>query len=620
MRLRRGSLISLVLFIAITVVPLAIFGQSSAAATASPASASSGASRASGNPAEQAAQLIKEEWEFELRSSPEFATFLGDHRYDDQVSDDSPAAIRAQATKQQKFLERAKTIDLSKLDEQNVLNIKLLERRLQRDLDWLPLEPWLMPVSQMGGPHTEYAELARQTVFRNAVDYDHYIARLNKLPHVLEQVTLNMREGMQKHVMPPAFLLPEAARQTEQIASGKGEENAFAEPLRHFPQSVSEKARKDIREQVLTAINNVAPAYAKFAAFLKNEYAPAGRKEPGIWSIPHGDERYRMAIRNMTTTNLTPDEIHEIGLKEVARIEQEMLATAQKLGYKDLDSFHEAIRNNRALYGKSGEQILGLYKQHLDEISKDLPKLFGKLPKAKLEVIPMASYRSAAEVPADYSDGTPDGSRPGHVNVNESDPTHRLLLNLEAIAYHEGLPGHHLQISLAHELTGLPDFRRNSDFTAYVEGWALYSERLAKEIGYYKDPYSEYGRLENEMWRAIRLVIDTGVHYKHWNRQQMVDYFHKYTAMDEPNINTEVDRYIAWPGQALAYKVGQMTILRLRERAKQQLGDKFDLRAFHDELLGAGALPMDVLEERMNAWIQQQTARASGGGEPLACH
>lgn len=559
------------------------------------------------SPAQQASQLIKEEWEFELRTSPEFATYLGDHRYDDQVSDISPSAIAAQSEEQEKFLQRAKAIDLTKLDEQDALNIKLLERNLQMSIDAFPLEPWLMPVSQMGGPHTEYAELARQTVFRNAEDYNHYISRLQKLPHVFDQLATSMHEGMQKRLMPPAFLLPEAVHQTEQIASTKGEQSPFTAPLQKFPKGVSEADRKRIREQVLTVIDTqVVPAYQKFAKFLKDEYAPAGRKDPGVWSLPQGRERYQLAIREMTTTNMTADEIHEIGLKEVDRVEQEMLATAQKLGYKDLASFHDAIRNNRDLYGKSGDQVLGLYKQHLDEITSDLPKLFGHLPKAKLEVIPMASYRSAAEVPADYSPGTPDGVRPGHVNVNESDPTHRLLLNLEAIAYHEGVPGHHLQISLAHELTGLPDFRRNGSYTAYVEGWALYSERLAKEIGYYKDPYSDYGRLENEMWRAIRLVVDTGVHDKHWTRQQMVDYFHKYTAMDEPNINTEVDRYIAWPGQALAYKVGQMTILRLRERAKQQLGDKFDLRAFHDELLGAAALPMDVLEERMNAWIAHQ--------------
>ncbi len=564
-------------------------------------------------PAQQAAQLIKDEWGFELRTSPEFATYLGDHRYDDQVSDLRPAAIQAQAVEQKAFLARAKQIDLAKLDEQDALNIRLLRRKLQMSLDKFPLEPWLMPVDQMGGPHTEYAQLAQQTVFRNAEDYDHYIARLKKLPAVFAQVTALMREGMQKKLMPPAFLLPEAAHQAQVIASEKGEESPFAVPLKNFPDTVSEADRKRIREQVMAVVEtDIVPTYEKFAKFLQDEYAPAGRKEPGVWSLPHGAERYQMAIREITTTDLKPDEIHELGLKQVQQIHQEMLVIAQQFGYKDLASFHEAIRNNKNLYGKSGDQILGLYKQHLDDITKDLPKLFGRLPKAKLEVIPMPSYRSA-QVPADYSPGTPDGSRPGHVNVNETEPTKRLLLNLEAIAYHEGLPGHHLQISLAYELPDLPDFRRNGDYTAFVEGWALYSEQLGKELGYYQDPYSNYGRLENEMWRAIRLVVDTGVHSQHWTRQQMVDYFHTYTAMDEPNINTEVDRYIAWPAQALAYKIGQLTILRLRESAKQQLGDKFDLRAFHDELLGAGALPMDVLEERMNGWIAQQKSNPAAG-------
>jgi uncharacterized protein (DUF885 family) len=286
-----------------------------------------------------------------------------------------------------------------------------------------------------------------------------------------------------------------------------------------------------------------------------------------------------------------------------------MLVIARQKGYNDLDSFHAAIRNNRELYGTSGEQVLGLYKSHLDDITKNLPKYFGHLPKAKLEVIPMSAYRAGASVPADYSAGTPDGSRAGHVNVNMTAPERRLLLNLEAIAYHEGLPGHHLQISLAQEMGELPLFRRQAEYTAYVEGWALYSEQLAREMGYYKDAYSEYGRLENDMWRAIRLVVDTGVHSKHWTRDQMVDYFRKYTAMDEPNIQTEVDRYIAWPGQALAYKAGQMTILRLRAKAQKELGPKFDIRAFHDELLGAGALPMDVLEERMNSWIARQSQK-----------
>jgi len=551
--------------------------------------------------------LLHDEREYELQQSPEMATYQGDHRYDDKVSDLSIQAFRARPETLKAFLARADKIDASKLDDQDQLNLQLFSRSLREEIESAPLESWTMMVSQFGGPHVGYAEMGQSTVFRNTEDYDHYITRLGKLPHVLDQITEVLRYGMTKRLMPPAYLLPEAARQTEQVASGKGEASPFATPLKRFPDSVSEADRQRIRLKLVSVIDTqVIPAYMKFALFLRDDYAPKGRKEPGVWSIPQGDERYRQAVHDMTTTSMTPEEIHEIGLREIARVEKEMLVIAQKMGFKDLDSFHESIRKNRSLYGTSGEQIMGLYKSHLDEISKDLPKEFGRLPKAKLEVVPMAAYRAGASVPADYSHGTPDGSRPGHVNVNMTNPQNRLLLNLEAIAYHEGLPGHHLQLSLQQELTSLPEFRKHADYTAFIEGWALYSENLAKELGYYKDPYSDYGRLENEMWRAIRLVVDTGVHSQHWSRQQMVDYFHKYTAMDEPNIQTEVDRYIAWPGQALAYKVGQMTILRIRARAQNDLGDKFDIRAFHDELLGSGALPMDVLESRMNDWIARQ--------------
>jgi uncharacterized protein (DUF885 family) len=558
-------------------------------------------------PKDQLDRLIHDEHEYELKTSPETATYQGDHRYDDQVSDLSIAAFRSRTEALKDFLKRADFIDASKLSDEDQLNLKLLSRSLRDEVEGAPLESWTMMVSQFGGPHIGYAEMGQSTVFRNTTDYDHYISRLQKLPRVLDQITDDLRYGMKKGLMPPAYLLPEAAKQTEQVASGKGEASPFATPLKRFPDSVSEADRQRIRKQLLSIVDSqVIPAYQKLAAFLKNEYAPRGRKEPGVWSIPQGNERYRQAVREMTTTNMAPEQIHEIGLQEIARVEKEMLVIAQKMGFKDLDSFHDAIRKNRSLYGTSGEQIMGLYKSHLDDISKDLPKQFGRLPKCKLDVIPMAAYRAGASVPADYSHGTPDCSRPGHVNVNMTNPENRLLLNLEAIAYHEGLPGHHLQLSLQQELTSLPEFRKHAEYTAFIEGWALYSENLAKELGYYKDPYSDYGRLENEMWRAIRLVVDTGVHSKHWSRQQMVDYFHKYTAMDEPNIQTEVDRYIAWPGQALAYKVGQMTMLRIRAKARTELGDKFDIRAFHDELLGSGALPTDVLEERMNQWIARQ--------------
>jgi uncharacterized protein (DUF885 family) len=280
-----------------------------------------------------------------------------------------------------------------------------------------------------------------------------------------------------------------------------------------------------------------------------------------------------------------------------------MLQVANELGFKDLISFNASIKANKSLYAKSGDQIIGLYRKYLDGMRGKMSTLFTHQPKAALGVVPMEAFRAKDGVPADYSPGTADGSRPGRINIDTYDPTHRLTLNIEAIAYHEGIPGHHQQIALAQEMTGLPEFRKNADYNAFVEGWALYAERLGKEVGFYQDPYSEYGRLENEMWRAVRLVVDTGVHYKHWGRQQMVDYFHAHTAMDEPNIETEVDRYIAWPGQALAYKAGQIEILKLRAHAKQELGSRYDLRAFNDAVLSHGALPLDTLDEVINNWI-----------------
>jgi uncharacterized protein (DUF885 family) len=366
--------------------------------------------------------------------------------------------------------------------------------------------------------------------------------------------------------------------------------------------------QKRLRDAVLAAVaDQIIPAYQRFAAFVRNDYAPHGRTEPGVWSLPDGAARYRFEIRRMTTTDRTPEEIHALGLKQIDDIEAEMLAVAHKLGFKDLATLNDHIKNERRFYATSGQQVLDLYTNYARGMEPELPKLFGHLPKSKLTVIPMEASRSKNAVPADYTDGAADGSRPGHINVNEWDPEHRLVLNIEAIAYHEGIPGHHLQLSLAQEMQNLPEFRRHAGYTAFVEGWALYAERLGKEVGHYQDPYSDYGRLENEMWRAIRLVIDTGVHEKHWSRDQMVEYFHRYTAMDEPNVQSEVDRYIAWPGQALAYKLGQLEILKLREEARQKLGDKFDIRAFHDEVLGNGALPLDVLDSEVSGWIDSQS-------------
>jgi uncharacterized protein (DUF885 family) len=288
-----------------------------------------------------------------------------------------------------------------------------------------------------------------------------------------------------------------------------------------------------------------------------------------------------------------------------------MLKIARAQGFDDLKSFNASIRKRTNLYATSGQQLLDLYQKYTDQMSAKLPELFGKLPKNKLVVVPMEEFRQADAVPADYSIGSGDGARPGRINVNEYAPEKRLLLNVEAIAYHEGLPGHHLQFSIAQELEDLPPVRKfGLDYNAFSEGWAFYSERLGKDVGFYQDPFSDYGRLQNEMWRAVRLVVDTGVHNKHWTRDQMVDYFREHTAMDEPNIQTEVDRYIAWPGQALAYKIGQAKILELRDRAKQALGPKFNIREFHDAVLDAGPLPMDQLEAKIDRWLAAQSEKA----------
>jgi len=551
--------------------------------------------------------LFDEEWEYELRTQPEFATALGDNRYNDQLSDYSAKFYESDLEQKRKFLARFGAISTSTLNEQDSLSLTLMIRDLRQQVEGAQFKSWEMPVNQMGGPHLELPDLVHNSPFNNSADYQDYIVRLHQISRVFEQVTANMRQGMKDGLMPPKYLLEKAAAETDDIAGQNGEASPFASPVKNFPSTIPADEQTQLREQVLTAISQeIVPAYKRFAAFLHTEYVAKGRAEPGVWALPDGAARYRFSARRMTTTDLKPSEIHEIGLKQIAETEAQMLELAHKLGFKDLASLNAHIKNDRQFYAQSGQQIFDLYARYSREMEAELVKLFGRLPKSKLTVVVMEAARSKNAVPADYSIGTADGSRPGRINVNEYDPEHRLLLNVEAIAYHEGVPGHHLQLSIAQELPDLPAFRRHGGYTAFVEGWALYSERLGKEVGRYQDPYSEYGRLENEMWRAIRLVIDTGVHEKKWSREQMVDYFHRYTAMDEPNVQSEVDRYIAWPGQALAYKLGQLEILKLRDEARQKLGSKFDLRSFHDAVLGNGALPLDVLDSQIRAWIQRQ--------------
>ena len=550
--------------------------------------------------------LIEADWQHRLRTYPEMATAIGDNRYNDLLADISPAAVAREADYRQTLLASLEKIDPAQLSPDDRLNQSLLIRSLKTSIAGTRFKNWEMPVNQRNGPQ-HYAGLSLYMPFKTTRDYENYLSRLRKLPVVLTQTIANMRQGMTDGLMPPNFILSKVVDEASSIGSKSLEQSTFTDPLRKFPDTIPAADRvrltRDINDTVRT---QVLPAFAAFAKFVKEDYEPKGRTEYGIWSLPDGAARYRQAIEEQTTTNFDPAALHELGLKQVAVIEKQMLVIAHQQGFPDIKSYNASLFADPHLHGTSGEQMLSLYQHYVNQMYARLPEYFGRLPKNKLEVIPMEAYRAPHDVPADYSSGAADGSRPGHVNVNEYEPAKRLLLNVEAIAYHEGIPGHHLQISIGQELTGIPPFRKNSGYNSFVEGWALYSETLAHEMGFYQEPYSEYGRLQNLMWRSIRLVVDTGVHSKHWSRQQMIDFFHQHSAMDDQNIETEVDRYIAWPAQALGYKLGEMTILRLRDKARHELGAKFDIRAFHDAVLDKGPLPLDVLEASVNEWIKAQ--------------
>lgn len=558
-------------------------------------------------------EAIEAQWQYEMKTHPELATYVGDRRYNDRLSDFSAKAIAAEDEENRQKLALFNGIDSGGFSPEELLDKELMIRGLRQAIEDTRLKTWEMPVNQVNGIHMDLAWMPAQMPFDTVKDYENYIARLHAIPRALAQSTDVMRIGLRDRLVPPRYLLEKVGEQAQTIAYSAPERSPFAKPAEKFPAAIGGNDQQRLREEILAAIEReVNPAYAAFARFVKQDYAPHGRTEFGVWAVPNGDAIYRDEVKESTTTNYTPAEIHEMGLRQVAEIETEMLKLAQSQGFHDLKSFNEHIRNDRALYGKSGQQIFDLYKHYSDQMQQKLPAYFGKQPPTRLEVVPMDAFRAPDAVPADYSPGSNDGSRPGRINVNEYAPEKRLLLNVEAIAYHEGIPGHHLQFSIAESLPDLPEFRRNASFNAYSEGWAFYAERLGREMGFYQDPYSEYGRLENEMWRSVRLVVDTGVHYKHWSRQQMIDFFTAHTAMDAQNIATEVDRYIAWPGQALGYKLGQMTILKLREEAKRELGGRFDIRKFHDAVLEEGPLPLDVLEEHVHQWIAQQKATVAG--------
>ncbi len=562
---------------------------------------------------QQFKQLLADEWEYELRESPETATQIGDYRYNDRWSDISLVHAKQQEKDIQGWLTRFEAVNTDGFSEQEKLSENLMVRSLKEEIEDFNLKNYEMPVDQFNGLQIQLPELVQIVPFDSTKHYDDYIARLHRIPLLIDQLIEVMRQGEHDKLMPPRYLLEKTVGQCKSIAEPAGEANAFGQPVTHFPDAIPAADRKRLHDTVVAAVDQeVRPAYTKLTNFIATEYAPKGRVELGIWSLPDGDERYRFAIRKLTTTNMAPEEIHELGLREVARIEADQLAIAKSLGFTNLKDFRGSLKTNPKLIPTSREQILDTFRHYIAQMQPELPKLFGLLPQTKVEVRPVEEFREKDASFAQYDQGTPDGSRPGIVYVNTGDFQHRSLLSVESTSYHEGVPGHHMQIAIAQTLPDLPTFRQQAFYSAYQEGWALYAEQLGKDIGFYQDPYSNYGRLSDEILRAVRLVVDTGIHYKHWTRQQVVDYFHEHTSEDEPNVQSETDRYVAWPAQALAYKLGQLEILKLRARDKEELGSHYDIRAFHDEILDGGAMPLDVLDTRVTAWIEAQKAGMAG--------
>ena len=550
--------------------------------------------------------LFEEQYQSDLKAHPERATAIGDYRYNDQLDDYSPAAYQRQNAADESFASRLSAISTAGLPEQDKLSHEVMQRFLLQRIANFKFKEYEMPLNQMEGPQVRLADMPLAVPLDSVKHYEDYIARLHQIPRALSQAQETLRAGMKDKLMPVRFLLEKVPAQCDGIVAA----NPFLLPTKKYPDSISADDQRHLTQAITDAVNNeVMPAYKKFGAFIGAEYAPLGRSTLSVTSLSGGKERYLNDIRSRTTiSTLTPEQIHAIGLREIDRIEGEMLIIARKLGFNDVASFRDSLKTNVRYIPTSSEQILDDFRKYIAQMQPKLPELFGYIPGSPVTVEAIPPYQSGAAT--HYQTGTPDGKRPGRVSVATSHFEHRWLIDDEATAYHEGIPGHHMQLSVQQQMTSLPKFRQHSGNSGYVEGWALYSEQLGKEVGFYQDPVSDYGRLSSELFRAVRLVVDTGLHSQGWSRDQVVDFFRKYQPVDEPTIQSETDRYIAWPAQALSYKLGQLKFRELRERAQKELGPKFDIRNFHDEMLNGGVLPLDLLDARTNSWIKEQKAQS----------
>jgi uncharacterized protein (DUF885 family) len=546
--------------------------------------------------------LFEEYYQYDLKAHPERATAYGDYRYNDRLDEYSLAVLKSQHDNDQGFLARLEAIPTNGFSEQDTLSHGVLRSTLRQRIANYAFKEYEMPVNQMEGPHLRLADLPLAVPFDSVKQYEDYIARLHQIPRVFAQVEEVLRAGVKDSLMPVRFLLDRVPAQCQGVVAA----DPFLLPARKFPSAISAEEQQRLTQAITEAVvNEVLPAYKAFAGFIAADYAPHGRTALSIASLSGGQERYLNDIRSRTTiSNLTPTQIHQIGLKEIDRIQADMLSIARKEGFADLASFRTSLETNLKYKPASAEQIVDVFRQYVTQMQPKLPELFGFIPGQPVTVEAMPAFQAANAT--HYQTGTPDGKRPGRIVVAVSNFAHRSLIDDEATAYHEGIPGHHMQLSVAQQMVGLPKFRQHGQNSGYIEGWALYAEQLGKEVGFYQDPVSDYGRLSSELFRAVRLVVDTGLHSEGWTRDQVVALFRQSGAIDEPTIQAETDRYISWPAQALSYKLGQLKFRELRARAQKELGPKFDIRGFHDEMLSGGVLPLDLLDSRTNSWIRAQ--------------
>ena len=550
-------------------------------------------------------KVLDADWEYGLQQHPERASSQGDLRFNDRWTDVSLPAIQGRNSHNIQILEQLSAIDRSGLSPADRINFDLFKKHVQEKVDEDRFHLYLIPIDQRGGIQT-LDDLSTRIRFQTLKDYEDWIARLRKLPEHMDQTIALMKAGMQERMLLPKIVLNRIPAQIEKQIVRKPEDSLFYKPFLKLPPSIPKADQDRLREQAGAAITNaVVPSYQKLQAFFTSEYLPASFDQVGIWQTPNGAALYEFEARKFTTTGMTPRQIHELGLSEVKRIHAQMEAVKAKTGFTgSLKEFFDYLRTDPKFYYKNPDDLMQAYRALAKQIDPLLVKLFKTLPRTPFGVEPIPAAVAPDTTTAYYSQPSADGRRPGTYFVNLYRPEVRPKWEMTALTLHESVPGHHLQIALAQEQGELPNFRRYTFFTAFVEGWGLYAESLGEDIGVYEaDRYAKFGQLTYEMWRAVRLVIDTGMHYFHWDRQKAIDFFLENAPKTELDVTNEVDRYIAWPGQALAYKIGELKFKELRARAQQKLGARFDLREFHDQLLGAGSLPLDVLDARMDSWI-----------------